>query len=361
MRDFILTSLIAVFSCLFCIWLLRPIAIKIGFVDRPNERKQHEQNVPMIGGVVIFFGFCFALLHVHVSLMPYRSLLGGSLLLLLMGVADDFHDLSVKLRLFGQLMVALVVVCWGGLYVNELGNLFFTGNLTLGLWAIPVTVLLVMVYINAFNMIDGQDGLAGCVALTQAVWLLLFAYQLHLVAFEHFLVIITLLVLVFLSFNMTVPWRSSASIFLGDSGSTLLAFLLGWIALSISKANLHLVHPVAILWVIALPLFDMINVSLHRTLQGKSIFTAGRDHFHHMLNFYGVNKSLSTLLIASLSAGFGAIGFILNAMHVADGISFIGFLVVLVLYLVMIEFARLPVRRSHAMSAEIEDPHAQSL
>src|SRR3990167_2403343 len=291
-RDYILSSLIAVLACLFCIWLLQPLAVRVGLVDRPNERKLHQNEVPLIGGVAIFFGFCFALLHLHLSLQPYRGLLSGSVLLVLMGVVDDFNDLSARLRLFGQIMVALMLTSWSGLLIENLGNLLFFGNLSLNLWALPLTVLVVVTNINAMNMIDGQDGLAGSIALGQTLWLLFFASQLQLQTLEILLVILTMLLLVFLSFNMTLPWRKQAAIFLGDSGSTFLAFVLIWVAIQVSQTNREIVRPIEVLWVMALPLFDLLNVIIYRLRQKKSIFRAGCDHSHHVLHFLGVHKSL---------------------------------------------------------------------
>ena len=156
--DILKSSVVALLASLFCIWLLRPLAIRLGFVDRPSGRKLHEKEVPLIGGIALFFGFCFALLSVAVSLQPYRGMLAGSSILVLMGVVDDFKDLSSKLRLFGQLLAALLLVSWGGMMLHNLGDLFFFGDVKLGLWAIPITIFVVMAYINAMNMVDGQDG-----------------------------------------------------------------------------------------------------------------------------------------------------------------------------------------------------------
>ncbi len=359
MRDFILTSLIAILACLFCIWLLRPLAVRVGFVDRPSDRKLHEDEIPMIGGIAIFFGFCFSLLHLHFSLMPYRSLLAGSAILVLMGVVDDFRDLSARLRLFGQLMVALILTSWGGLLVIHLGNIFFIGNVSLGLWALPFTVLLVVAYINAVNMIDGQDGLAGYVALAQIFWLFIYAYQLKLSAMPHILLILFMLLLVFLNFNMRLPWRRKPSIFLGDSGSTFIAFLLAWVAIKISQTNIAMVNPIALLWIMALPLFDLINVVIYRLRQKKSIFTPGRDHFHHVLHFAGVNKTLSTLLLGLLQLALGGIGYLLNYSHISEGVNFIIFASTLTGYLVLVVITRSPKQLKNSSTADEIEQYAE--
>ncbi len=119
------SGIITFLASLFCIWLLRPLAIRIGFVDRPNGRKWHEKNVPLIGGIALFFSFWFALLALSTSLLPYRGMLAGSSILVLMGVVDDFRDLSSKLRLVGQLFAALLMIIWGNVIFSNLSNSFF--------------------------------------------------------------------------------------------------------------------------------------------------------------------------------------------------------------------------------------------
>ncbi len=340
MTDFITSSIIAVIACLFCIRLLRPLAIRIGFVDRPTERKRHDHNTPLVGGIAIFFGFCFSLLMLHTSLQPYRGMLAGISILILMGVVDDFRDLSSKLRLMGQVLAALMLAAWGSVLLKHLGHLFFTGNLQLGMWALPATVFLVVANLNAMNMIDGQDGLAGGVAVGQAALLLWLACRLNMAAEQKLLVILIMLLLVFLNYNMRFPWHKRASVFLGDSGSTFIAFLLAWFAIDISQHNIHIVSPIMVLWIMAFPLFDMLNVTLHRVMAGKSIFKASRDHFHHILHLAGIRTATSTYLLCAFSIGLGLIGFLLACYQVSDGCQFIIFIAALASYLGGVELIR---------------------
>jgi len=104
------------------------LAVRIGLVDRPDERKRHSNEIPLIGGIAIFFGFCFSLLTLHISLFPYRGLLAGGGLLVLVGVLDDFHNISSRVRLLGQLIASLLLIVWSHALISDTGNLFFTGN-----------------------------------------------------------------------------------------------------------------------------------------------------------------------------------------------------------------------------------------
>jgi len=340
--DILKSSIVAMFATLFCIWLLQPLAHHIGFVDRPGGRKEHAQNTPLIGGIAMFFGFCFALLSLHVSLEAYRGMIAGSALLIMMGVVDDFKELSSKLRLVGQMLATIFLITWGNLLLNNLGNLFFLGDLHLGLWAFPVTVLVVIGYLNAMNMLDGQDGLAGGVALSQTLLLLVLAVQLNLYSDLRMLIILAVLLSVFLAFNMRFPWRRKAAVFMGDSGVTFIAFLIAWFAIQLSQVNTAIVKPMAVLWILALPIFDLLAVSIFRMRRGRSLLVASRDHFHHVLHVAGLSVKLSTFLLCLLSLSLGAIGIALNYWNVPEGWQFLGLLFVLMLYLVSVKFLRNP-------------------
>jgi UDP-GlcNAc:undecaprenyl-phosphate GlcNAc-1-phosphate transferase len=334
------SSAAAFISTLFCTWLLRPFACHIGLVDRPGGRKWHQDNIPLIGGIAMFFGFCFTLLILPFSLNDYRGLLAGSGLLILIGVMDDFRELSSKLRLLVQVFACFFLTFWGQKYVSNLGNLFFFGDIHLGRYAIPITIFAILGFINAMNMVDGQDGLAGGIALTQTIPLLFLSILLNRPHDTMMLFILTVLLGAFLLFNMPLPWRNKASIFLGDAGSTFIAFIISWFAIDISQANVHLIRPMTVLWILALPLFDLINVCSYRINNGISPFAAGRDHLHHILQMHGIKTSLSTLLLCLLSLTFGLIGITFNMFEVADGWSFIAYISTLALYLYFIKVVR---------------------
>ncbi|MCB1827028.1 MAG: undecaprenyl/decaprenyl-phosphate alpha-N-acetylglucosaminyl 1-phosphate transferase, partial [Coxiellaceae bacterium] len=292
------------------------------------------------------FGFCFALLVLGQSLQAYRGMIAGSSLLILMGVVDDFKELRPRLRLIGQVLAAIFLTAWGGKLVSNLGDIFFMGDVQLAMWAFPVTVICIVGFINSMNMLDGQDGLAGGVALTQSFLLFLLATQEHLHGDMRMLVIISVILMVFLSFNMRTPLRRKASIFMGDSGITFVAFLISWFAIELSQADAALIRPMSILWILAFPLFDLVAVSLHRLSNGKPVFQASRDHFHHLLHVAGLSVELSTFLLCMLSFGLGGIGLIMNAYHVVEGWQFLSFIGALILYLVLVKCVRDPVMKA---------------
>jgi UDP-GlcNAc:undecaprenyl-phosphate GlcNAc-1-phosphate transferase len=332
------SGLIAILATLFFIWLFRHLAVKLDLVDRPGGRKLHTSDVPLIGGIAIFFGFCFAILSLPTSLQSYRALIAGSGLLLTMGIVDDFRELSSKLRLVGQVGAALILVCWGGLQITSLGNLLFLGDISLGTFAIPFTVLLVVGFLNATNMVDGQDGLAGGIALGQTILLSYLAWKSGREGDLNILIIMTLLLIVFLVFNMRLPWRSQAAIFLGDAGSTFIAFVIAWFAISIGQGGV--VKPVIILWILAFPVFDLFHVCLVRLLEKKSLLDPSLDHLHHILKGVGLEVTLSTSLLSIFSFLLGALVIILDYWQVPEAWQFFLWILMLLSYLYIIELIR---------------------
>lgn len=104
---------IAFFVTLLCIFLLKPLALRLGLVDVPNDRKHHQYHTPLIGGLAMFMGFLAALLTLPISLQHYRSFIAGSALLVFVGLLDDFHELSPRSRFFAQIFALLLMYFWG--------------------------------------------------------------------------------------------------------------------------------------------------------------------------------------------------------------------------------------------------------
>lgn len=319
-----------------CIRLFRPVALHIGLVDSPGGRKTHAQIVPLIGGLSIFCGFCFSLLYLNISLQHYRGLLAGSAILVLLGVMDDFHELTPRIRLIGQLLAAILLVEWGHLALNHLGDLFFLGSITLGVFSIFFTIIFVVAFINALNMIDGNDGLAGLVVLGQALLLSFWSLHLHQMDNAYLLWILSAALCVFLCFNLPMFQRKSASIFMGDAGSTFLGFAIAWFAVDLSQVaflkpqiGLHCT-PMTILWVLAYPLYDLLAVVLHRAQTKRSPFKASRDHLHCLLLDAKMRPGRVTglLFMFSLTMGFFGIALAYTALREAWQLAiFLGFFV----------------------------------
>ena len=231
-----------------------------------------------------------------------------SIIIFITGFTDDIRRLSYKLRLVIQAVVALIMIFAGGVFLNDLGELFFGLPLQLEIFAIPFTVFAVIGCINAFNMLDGIDGLLGSVAL---VTLLLIGAVAFVAGDLHNTVLATALaggVMGFLYFNLRYPSQNSGRVFLGDNGSMLIGLLIAWLLIDLSQGPNQAIQPVAALWLLSIPIMDTISVMHRRIRKRKSPFTPDHNHLHHILLSSGFRVEEVVVVIVSLHFLLGAIG-----------------------------------------------------
>jgi UDP-N-acetylmuramyl pentapeptide phosphotransferase/UDP-N-acetylglucosamine-1-phosphate transferase len=143
---------------------LRPLAARNGLVDKPGGRKLHDGHVPVIGGIAMFVGLLSGLVLVEITAQAFASLLTASTVLLLIGLIDDRYDLPVIARLSSQFAATLIMVYGAGLALADIGDPFGSGLITMGSFTLLFTLLVTITMINAYNFVDGADGLAGTLA-----------------------------------------------------------------------------------------------------------------------------------------------------------------------------------------------------
>lgn len=287
-----------------------------GLLDQPGGRKDHAVPTPVTGGIGVFAAlFISSLLfnrfehHLDVFFIA-----GGWLLLV--GVLDDRYDLSSLIRFIVQAIAAVIMIVFAGMEANELSDVVGISGFHLGMLTPVFTVFITLGLINALNMADGSDGyLAGQVmaALGLFAGLALYAGN-NVLAMQCAL--FAAAVLGFWFWNMRFPWQARAKVFLGDAGSTLLGFAVVWFALQLTQNRAHPVTPVLAPWMIALPVLDCVVLMLDRIRQGRSPFSADRNHMHHLLldaGFSPVYIALAMMLlsiligcIAAIAVKFGA-------------------------------------------------------
>jgi UDP-GlcNAc:undecaprenyl-phosphate GlcNAc-1-phosphate transferase len=289
--------------------LLAPLAVRFGLIDRPEGRKQHEVPTPVHGGLCILAGMVVTAAifgDINSSATAAFYLAGG--LLLFVGITDDVKDLNWKIRIGAQVLAALAMIYFGGVAVQQLSDVIGVKGFALGWLSLPVTVFVVVGMINALNMSDGVDGLAGTQALVSVLLFFCFAlYAGNALAAERLLAVAGALV-GFLVWNLRRPGMSRAEVFLGDAGSTLLGFIIAWTAVRLSQNPMHPVSPVLGPWTIALPLIDTCSLIIRRWRQGRSPFSADREHLHHLLLDAGYTPTMIAVGGALVSAllGIGA-------------------------------------------------------
>ena len=300
----------AFFVSAFLVPILHAPAERMRLVDHPGGRKPHEGVIPLTGGLAIFGGFCFGLLLVDDSIRPFASLVVGMAVMLVTGLVDDLVDISASAKLSAQVLAAVLMVSWGEVQIESLGTLVGVKPIVLGEWAIPFTVLCVLVLVNAVNMADGTDGLAGgLVAVALAMFMAVGALGGAGRPVMAVIAILLVAVVAFLLYNIRHPGRCKARIFLGDSGSLMLGFALAWLAVYLSQSPRGVqVYPVTIAWILVLPVLDVLTLYLRRILRGRSPFSADREHLHHVLLRSGFGPAVTVWLLLLIMAVCGLVG-----------------------------------------------------
>jgi undecaprenyl-phosphate alpha-N-acetylglucosaminyl 1-phosphatetransferase len=326
--------LIGCLSVFLSLWVMKRFASPLNLLDHPGGRKMHSMPTPVIGGIALFTGFTITLLCNWDLFYSVRIMWFCSLIILLVGVIDDRHDVSARTRLMVQALAALCLIVLSDTKLQHLGDFFFNMPVASYWVAIDLTVLVIMAFINAMNMLDGVDGLVGGIALGQGT--LLWVLSASLVSNVHAILSIFLCLLpIFLIFNTPLPYGKPARIFLGDAGSTFIAFLLIWAGITLSQHELvSNVKPITVLWCLLFPFMDLLSVCIIRFFDGKSCFQAGHEHIHHILIRSGTPRPCVSLALSVLSFGIGLIGVALAWGNVVEDIQLMLMLTVVVIYVV---------------------------
>lgn len=244
----------------------------------------------------------FALSIALVDFNPYYIpvLLAGAVLVVI-GVIDDKTPLPAKVRMGAQMLVVLLVYYGADVRIETLGNIFGFGAFSLGILSFPITALIAISVINAFNLVDGADGLAGTMAvlaLGPAAFLAGYA------SFAGELAILgTAVTLGFLCFNFPTIYNRRVRTFMGDAGSTFVGFLVVVCITVVSQGAEPVISPAVGLWFAALPIYDLFTCFINRIRKRRSPFRPGRDHFHHILarGGFSVRASLGILTLLQVS------------------------------------------------------------
>jgi len=289
-----LSEILVTFGISFLlIWGVRHFASVIGLVDIPNQRSSHDRVMPRGGGL----GFTLAVLTVfplfHFDLAREHIWIFLAIFFVLMiGFLDDHKNTSPNTK-FIVIALATLFLYQDGIVIDDVGT-FFGWHIQLGWLALPFTILAVVGFTNALNLIDGLDGLAAGISLVIFGSLFVVGYIHHDMFIQTFSLGFIVSLLAFLIFN----WNP-ASIFMGDSGSLVLGFVISLLAI---KALTYL-PAVSILFLAAIPNMDLLIVFFRRKLHGRPVFSADKCHFHHILHVFfeeHTKKSVLFLIILQI-------------------------------------------------------------
>lgn len=291
-------------------YILTPYMARVGkkqnMVDIPGHRKIHEEAIPNLGGIVIFFGFLLSLLFMVQIEGQTKALLIGGVIILLLGVVDDIVDLSPKHKFIIQMVPALIVI----LYNSDLINSFIVNQLKifdlLGYLLYPILIFWIVGVTNSINLIDGLDGLACGISLIALVAFLILGLRQNLEALSLIAIALAASMLAFLKFNF-----HPAKIFLGDSGSTFAGFMLASIGAlwALNSGNVFFILiPIIIL---ALPIFDTLFAIWRRYRGHYPIFRADKGHLHHRLLTRGIAHKNVVFILWGISTICSVIALVL--------------------------------------------------
>ncbi len=318
--------------------LLVKIAGFIGLVDKPNQRKRHLGDIPLVGGVALYLTLCFVCFFEQNLIPNQGTYLQCISVIFVLGVLDDKFDIKASVRLLVLVCLSLWLMYTKNIGFISLGNLFFGEDIRLGTSSWWFTSIALIAGITAFNMIDGLDGLLG---ILSSITLLALSFLCFLQGEKNIglfcLVLITALV-PYLVCNLSALFKCRKKVFMGDSGSILIGFSLIWILLHISQPlesnfNKTIINPVNALWLIAMPLMDMAMVILRRCKKGCSPFKADRLHLHHICIRLGLSANKTLLLLSFFSMLFAGIGIWAQIYQVQDGYILLAFLLLFSAYL----------------------------
>jgi UDP-GlcNAc:undecaprenyl-phosphate/decaprenyl-phosphate GlcNAc-1-phosphate transferase len=295
-------------SLLICMALIPPLrllAARFQIMDQPGERKVHQYPVPRIGGIAFGIGAFVSILSWGPKDSITLSALLGGLIILGFGVWDDRVNLDYRIKLLGQVMAALAVIIIGGIRFESVPFLL-EGDLPSWI-GIPLTVLFLVAVSNAVNLTDGLDGLAGGLSFLTLSGIAYLAY----LANDSTVLLLTIPflggLLGFLRYN-TYPAR----IFMGDSGSQLLGFIMGVLAILLTDSTRGPFSPALALLLLGLPFLDTLGVIGQRLAEGRSPFVGDRTHIHHKLLSVGCSHYEAVTVIYAIQAGMLCLAYLLR-------------------------------------------------
>lgn len=285
------------------------IAKKINITDKPEARRVHEKETPTMGGIPIFISFFISSFFLlPIPLNQVLPVFLGSLIILITGIIDDLYELKPLVKLIGIIGAACTVYFLGDVALETMTFPFF-GTLTFGSWQFPFTIIWIVGFTNAINLIDGLDGLASgvsIIALTTMGVIGFFFLTIEEVSISIMIFVLIAAIAGFWPYNF-----QPASIFLGDTGALFLGFMIGIFSLQGLK-NATLISLILPIVILGIPVTDTLFAIIRRRLNKQSISMADKNHIHHRLMNLGLSHRQTVLAIYCVAAIFSVIALLYN-------------------------------------------------
>ena len=284
--------------------IVKKFAHKIGAIDVPkDDRRMHKEPIPRLGGLAIFFGFLFSFLIFGNITIQMKSVVLGSVIIVILGIIDDIIPLSAKLKFVIQIIAAGIPVMMGGLRIERFTNFLpFSSDpyIDLGVLSIPVTIILIVGITNAVNLIDGLDGLAVGISTISAFTMLAISFILNLPQIGIMMAALSGACVGFMPYNF-----NPAKIFMGDTGSTFLGYILATASIMGLFKYYAIISFAVPFLILGLPIFDTGFAMVRRILNGQSPMQADRGHVHHKLIDMGFSQKQTVAILYSISGVLG--------------------------------------------------------
>lgn len=302
------------------------LAVRLGAIDMPgkagtdSERHLHTQPTPRMGGLAIFVGFLAAILLLMQLNVRLVTMLLGAAILVVLGMVDDARGLSAGFKLVVQVIAAAIAAAGGSLirYLSAPSFLSESGHLDLGVWALPFTVFWIVLITNAVNLIDGLDGLAAGVSVISSICLVIVALVYSDMTVAVICGALTGGCAGFLPYNI-----SPARIFMGDTGSTFIGFILAVASVQGLFKIYALISFAVPFFMLGLPIFDVCFAVVSRVIHGENPMKADRKHVHYRLLDMGLTKQQTVAVLYVISGLLGVTAVLLSTVHSYRWIPFV--------------------------------------
>jgi UDP-GlcNAc:undecaprenyl-phosphate/decaprenyl-phosphate GlcNAc-1-phosphate transferase len=304
--------ILAFLTSLITVLIITPfvikLAVKIGATDKPNQRKVHEKLMPRLGGLAIFIGVAAGYFVSGLYNEKMTAITVGGVLITVLGILDDKYELSAKVKLAGQMIVAILIVSTG-LTIDFISIPFVVEKFQLGWFAFPITILWIVGITNAINLIDGLDGLAAGISSIGIATVAIMAG----LAGKELILLLSIIILGstigFLFYNF-----HPAKIFMGDTGALFLGYsisILSLLGLYKSVTLFSFIIPIIILGV---PIFDTTFAIVRRIINKKPISAPDKSHLHHRVLAMGFSHRNTVLAIYALGILFSISAIMLSSV-----------------------------------------------
>ena len=317
------------FTALF-VPVVKKMANFIGALDMPNERKVHKVPIPRLGGLGIYAGFLLGYMLFGIHSVQMNAILIGSFIILVTGIFDDIKPVPAKWKLLAQTVGASIIPLYGGILLKDISA--FGLYLNFGILAYPITIIFIVAIINCINLIDGLDGLSSGIA---SIYFLTIGIIAMLLNNSNGLDIILTFIMLGSTLGFLVHNSNPAKIFMGDSGSMFLGYIIAVIAL-LGFKNVTLTSFIIPILLLAIPILDTLFAILRRLINHKPLGEPDKNHLHHQLLKLKLSQKKTVIIIYIVDLLFASASIVYAVGNSMLGSNIYGMVIYAILFVLIL-------------------------